>query len=134
MKKEYHYTISRTDRIYLVAFVMALLMWELVKEFFPGQQESYTYVAKEKNENDYKRSYSSKNDHRKKYPSKKYQYDNYKKDYSLKEKPILPPPAQPIALEEATVDELISMGFSKKVAYNIQKYLASGAAIYDEKC
>ena len=55
MKKEYHYTISRTDRIYLVAFVMALLMWELVKEFFPGQQESYTYVAKEKNENDSER-------------------------------------------------------------------------------
>lgn len=31
MKKEYHLTITRKDRIYLVLFVTALLGWELIK-------------------------------------------------------------------------------------------------------
>ena len=44
MKKEYHYTISRTDRIYLVTFVVVLLAWELVKGLFPGGDGHYDFI------------------------------------------------------------------------------------------
>src|SRR5690348_7793705 len=36
MKQEYHYTISRTDRLWLIVFVLFLLSWELVKYVLPG--------------------------------------------------------------------------------------------------
>lgn len=48
MKKEYHYTIARTDRICLVSFVILLLGWELIKGLFPGGDKSYAYIQKEK--------------------------------------------------------------------------------------
>jgi hypothetical protein len=35
MKHEYHFTITRTDRICLVVFVILLLGWELIKPVLP---------------------------------------------------------------------------------------------------
>ena len=60
MKKEYHYTISRTDRICLVSFVIFLLSWELIKGLFPGESNEYQYVEKpQKPYVDYKGNYKS---------------------------------------------------------------------------
>ena len=133
MKKEYHYTISRTDRIYLVTFCIALLSWELVKKAFPNDERSYTYISepveKKKNYSENENQYYSSG-----YKAKKKRYTNYRTqkhfDYVEKENKKLSPPFEPMQLEEADIDVLLSMGFSKKVAFNIQKYVSSGGKIY----
>ena len=133
MKREYHYTISRTDRICLVSFVVMLLAWELVKGLFPGSSNTYQYVAKEKEAFVQYSTYDKK----KNYPDK---YRNYQKEYWKKDRkysennfrreyPKLSPPTQPIPIMTATLNELISMGFSTKTAFNIQKYISSGGTI-----
>ena len=129
MKKEYHYTISRTDRICLVAFVFVLLSWELVKGFFPGKANDYQYIPGEK------KSYTAyKKDYKKTYPAKKFKpYKNRYKEYPprnyKKEYPKSSPPSSPVLITEATINELTAMGFTVKVAFNIQKYIASGGQI-----
>lgn len=127
MKKEYHLTITRKDRIYLVIFVTALLGWELIKLVLPVpivkseasaadnsivQQdslimESHAYNKAEKN------------------PQLNGQFIDEEKDASG--------PKTPVTLMTASVDELVAIGFSKKVAFNIQKYISVGGQIRDEK-
>lgn len=129
MKKQYHYTISRTDRICLVAFVFVLLSWELVKGFFPGEAIDYQYIPGEKKpyttyKKDYKKTYPAKKFKPYKSRYKEYPSRNYKKEY-----PKSPPPSLPILITEASVNELTSMGFTVKVAFNIQKYISSGGQI-----
>lgn len=129
MKKEYHYTISRTDRICLVFFVGVLLAWELAKGFIPHPERKYEYQSMKKE----RKEFPAKN----KYPKKEYTFkskwktnferkpgSNYKTDY-----PKLLPPPSPLPLKTASINELISMGFSAKVAFNIQKYTASGGIL-----
>ncbi len=133
MKKEYHYTISRTDRIYLVTFCMALLCWELVKKVIPTDDQSYSYISEpvewthytgEQKKQYYSSGYQRKNTNYPKYKSRRqFKYDE-------KENVAWIPPSAPILLEHADNNALISMGFSKKVAYNIQKYISSGGKIY----
>lgn len=136
MKNEYHYTISRTDRIYLVTFCMALLCWELVKKVIPSDDNSYIYIsepveptkyATEEKKQYYSSGYQRKN---KTYPKYKTQ-KRFNYTYPDKEDAPLIPPAQPLLLDQASVTEFVSMGFSKKVAYNIQKYISSGGKIYN---
>ena len=87
MKKEYHYTISRTDRIYLVTFCMALLCWELVKKVFPSDDKTYTYISEpveikqSYSENENQNSYSGYHRKNKKFPNYKnqQQFKYYKK-------------------------------------------------------
>lgn len=129
MKKEYHYTISRTDRICLVSFVIFLLSWELIKGLFPGDSNDYQYVAKPKETYvDYKSNYK-KNNYPKKYAPKKY---SNKYDHRYSEKKSFPkstPPGQPLSIMSASINELTSMGFSAKVAFNIHKYISSGGIL-----
>lgn len=132
MKKEYHYTIARTDRICLVSFVILLLGWELIKGVFPGGDRTYAFVAKEK------KQYESKWDKpvRKKYTAKSYHkpynYERKSKSYEHSFQK-LPPPSSPIDIMSASVNQLTSMGFTVKTAFNIQKYIASGGVLTSSK-
>src|SRR5688572_20504136 len=116
MKKEYHYTISRTDRIYLVSFVIFLLGWELVKGFFPGENETSLYTPKETftASNDYK-----KNNYSKKYTNYKNAYKTNKSNFSKNNYSNFTPPDKPVSIMSASINELTSIGFSVKVAFNI---------------
>ncbi len=131
MKKEYHYTISRTDRICLVSFVVILLAWELVKGLFPGGDNNYTYIPKEINDQENNPSWQKYNraEYSETFPrhnkySKKYPKWDYQKTYRKQ-----PPPSQPLSIMTASTNELISMGLSVKVAFNIQKYISSGGIL-----
>ncbi len=131
MKKEYHYTISRTDRIYLISFVVILLGWELIKEFFPSGEKSFTYISPPSKHYGYKekKNYRYSSD----YASKKYSYTykkNFQKRYSsYQEEQEQSPPSAPLSIMTASIDELTSMGLSRKVAYNIQKFISAGGII-----
>src|SRR5688572_31775382 len=129
MKKEYHYTISRTDRIYLVSFVVILLSWELVKGVIPGTEKPYNYIPAESNSKKEDNAIRNYNDNRyKSGKSKKYkQHFDYKSEWGDSKK--LTPPSHPIIISEASIEELTSTGLSRKVAYNIQKYIKSGGTI-----
>lgn len=129
MKKEYHYTISRTDRICIIAFVIALLSWELVKFLIPGTKKEYAYLPQtfEKSgpKKKYEKEYPSKKPYSKKYYSPTKRYTPYGKKYISQKSP----PTQPVQISKATIDELVSTGLSRKAAYNIQKYIAAGGII-----
>lgn len=131
MRKEYHYTISRTDRICLVLFVVVLLAWELIKGLFPGGDKVYAYVPGEAEYSkaykpDY-RNYQTGNDS-KYYKSKSYSNTYPKKSYQ-KDHPKQTPPPYPLPIMTASISELTSMGLSAKVAFNIQKFIAAGGTL-----
>lgn len=132
MKKEYHYTIARTDRICLVSFVILLLGWELIKGLFPGGDKSYAYIQKEKPVNQKKwekyerKKYAAKSYHK----SHDYGYNSKQYDNSFEKKT---PPSNPIPIMTASVNELTLMGFNVKTAFNIQKYIASGGVLGSSK-
>ena len=131
MKTEYHYTISRTDRICLVSFVVILLGWELIKEFLPAGEKSFTYITPPSAHKGYKEkkeyTYTPRT-----YP-KKYKYShsrNFERQYSSYQEELeQSPPASPLPIMTASIDELTSMGLSRKVAYNIQKFISAGGQI-----
>ena len=138
MKKEYHYTIARTDRICLVSFVIVLLAWEMVKGVFPKANSTYEYVPKESEAYvDYKQNSKKYNNYNysKNYKSysKNYPDKNRRKDFPKRNSDQsfsdLTPPDHPLPIMEASFDELLSMGFSNKVANNIQKYISSGGIL-----
>src|SRR4030095_6571298 len=135
MKKEYHYTISRTDRICLISFVTILLGWELVKEFFPSGEKSFIYTSPIPDEHEMKEKkvYTFSPG----YASKKHAYShsrNFEKQFSSyqeEQEPSLPP--GPISIMTASIEELTSVGLSRKVAFNIQKFISAGGTITGEK-
>lgn len=129
MKNEYHYTISRTDRICLVIFCCMLLSWEFIKYAWPEPVYDYQYVPEPEAEE--KKTYEKTTYNRK--PYTKYPQRNFSKKKFEKEKELLPPPAAPILIHKATVEDFRSMGFKSHVAYNMAKYLQSGGKIYSEK-
>ena len=130
MKKEYHFTLSRTDRICLVAFVMVLLAWELIKELLPQYNDSYEYIPSQK-KTEYRKpfkEYDKRKTYTREYSRNKY-YPGKKKSYQAHEEEIPEPPNEPLDITTCSINQLISIGFSKKVAYNIQKYLRAGGVI-----
>ena len=131
MKKEYHYTISRTDRICLVTFVMILLAWELVKGFFPGEKQSYEYAPRESEfDNGYRSGYTNyqQRDFSKKYKSNSFSNKYAHKPYQNNNAKQSPPP-HPLPIMTASINELTSMGLSVKVAFNIQKFISAGGTL-----
>jgi competence protein ComEA len=124
MKKEYHLTITRKDRIYLVIFVTALLGWELVKLALPlpnvKAEESVTKSIAQQDSTTIERSASANVE---KNPQLSIPEDEER--HSI--------PKTPISITTASVDQLVALGFSKKVAFNIQKYISVGGQIKDEK-
>lgn len=124
MKKEYHLTITRKDRIYLVLFVTALLGWELIKLVLPSPNvksaDSMTNSIVQQDSTIIEKPVSI---HAEKNPQLNIPEDE-------EEQPI---PKTPIPIMTASVDQLVTLGFSKKVAFNIQKYISVGGQIKDEK-
>ena len=130
MKKEYHLTITRKDRIYLVIFVTFLLGWELMKWIIPSPK----IVIHEKLPITPDTSYIT--EHEPDWPRQEYVYKktSYKK-FEEGEPDIEEIKHEPYRVEimNASLQELILIGFSKKVAYNIEKYKSVGGVIYNEK-
>ncbi|MFZ1677500.1 MAG: helix-hairpin-helix domain-containing protein [Saprospiraceae bacterium] len=135
MNKEYHFTITRTDRIYLVSFVILLLGWELVKDFLPPGDRSFTYISPPSAHHGFNNK-----------PSIHYSSNNYSKNYSshfpkkfeklyssYEEEQEQTPPASPLSIMTASFDQLTSMGFSRKVAFNIQKFISAGGIITSDE-
>ncbi|MEO6130652.1 MAG: helix-hairpin-helix domain-containing protein [Saprospiraceae bacterium] len=151
MNKEYHYTISRTDRIYLIAFVSILLGWELIKEILPSGERSFSYISPPRVHNryhDFKKNTYSKKSFSKKYSNDKYSINNppntftsslnnennFEKKYSsFEEEQELTPPSSPIPIMTASIEELTSMGISKKVSWHIQKFISAGGFITSDR-
>lgn len=132
MKKEYHLTITRKDRIYLTVFVIFLLVWELIKpiipifyknEFCKNQASTDpTPLALRNDSTEMKTSSYKKSDHfykANKWPDRQYENESL-------------PTAAAISIMEASAEQLIANGFSRKTAYIIRKYIAAGGVIYDE--
>ncbi|MEP6794690.1 MAG: helix-hairpin-helix domain-containing protein [Saprospiraceae bacterium] len=135
MNKEYHFTITRTDRIYLVTFVILLLGWELIKEFLPSGDHAFTYISPPSAHHGFNNKTSTR-----------YSSNNYSKNYSshfpkrfenkyssFEEELEQTPPASPLAIMTASFDQLISMGLSKKVAFNIQKFISAGGILTSDE-
>ncbi len=158
MKKEYHYTISRTDRIYLISFVVILLGWELIKHFMPSGEKSFTYISPPSEHSGFKQSNfrfqgaGGKHETNSPFfrglggkreinsPWSKYQGAGDKSEFkttkqysSYEEEQEQSPPSSPLHISTASVDELTSMGVSRKVAYHIQKFISAGGHITNEK-
>lgn len=135
MRKEYHYTISRTDRICLVSFCICLLGWELIKLILPSDEKTFIYIS-EPRENTYpvyeKREYQN-NNYSKNYHHYSKNYYSKKNYYTYNNEIKLEAPNAPIPIMTASVNELASTGLSLKVAYNIQKYVSSGGIVTGEK-
>ncbi len=131
MKHEYHFTISRTDRICLIVFVGVLLGWELIKYFLPppvfqpaGNIENKTFadVIHASDSTQRERRYS---------PSQyAYKQDN---EYSQFHASAADVDLSPIEIMHASWKELRAIGFSSKAASNIEKYIAAGGVVRNEK-
>ena len=129
MKKEYYLTISRKDRIYLVVFVCILLGWELIKLFIPfptiDQDENSGSITVNLSQPD--SNLFSKNE------KQKTGKDQKPGNEIEEETESTPVEKTPISIMSATVDQLVDIGFSRKVAFTIQKYINAGGQIKDEK-
>lgn len=134
MKKQYHFTISRTDRICLVGFCMVLLSWELVKLSFPTPEKYFEYISEPKplpEEPRYeKKEYTS-------WPKKKSNpnsYTNrYKNDRYAKPEKTYAKPSAPFPIMHATYEELRGAGFDSRIATNILRFIKAGGVISGKK-
>ncbi len=135
MNKEYHFTITRTDRIYLVSFVILLLGWELVKEFLSSGDRSFTFISPPVAHH----GFNNKNSpfHSSNIYSKKYTFSSSnkieKKYSSYEEEQEQTPPSSPLSIMTASIDQMTSMGLSRKVAFNIQKFISAGGILTSDK-
>ena len=125
MKQEYHYTISRSDRIWLIVFVLFLLAWELVKYALPSTEfaekhnniletiDSTSILPHTENTTNYSQDKKSslEND---KHPNYSFVQDE---------------PITPFSIQEATFKDLKSAGLSTYVANNILKYISAGGKV-----
>lgn len=131
MKREYHLTISRTDRIYLVGLVMALLGWELIKFVIPTPDEkinpeSITYGSPEKPHAEI--NFTSKRTVGNADPEHHPDEAPYGKEGLPVTRESMP---EPIAIMDAKADQLIKVGFHPRIARNIEKYISAGGQIRD---
>ncbi len=129
MKKEYHLTITRKDRIYLTVFVVFLLGWELIKPviILIGHDDGVKTLAVVETPaihpfevND--RSSGSK------LPDEPTLTE---KEEEIEGIPLVP--VIPIQILTASPGELMAIGFNKKAAFNVEKYLRAGGPIRNEK-
>ena len=131
MKHEYHFTISRTDRICLIVFVGVLLGWELIKYVLPppvfqplGHLDNKTFadVIQPSDSTQKERHYSPK----------RYEYNQDSED-SQYQTSAADADLSPVEIMQASWKELRAVGFSSKVASNIERYIAAGGVVRNEK-
>jgi competence protein ComEA len=130
MKKEYHLTISRKDRIYLVIFVSVLLGWELVKLVIPFPKPIQSELELPPLPVSNSRDSGAMASHLSNQTGNNSKKQNDTEENSPEAQPI---ELSPIPIMTASVDQLVAIGFSKKVAHHIQKYISVGGQIRDEK-
>lgn len=131
MKHEYHFTITRTDRICLIAFVGVLLGWELIKYFLPPPVFHPAENFDNKTFADLMQVSDSVQQERR-YPNKRYEY-NQDNDYSHYQSSSPDVDLSPVEIMNASWKELRAIGFSAKAASNIEKYIAAGGVVRNEK-
>ncbi len=124
MKHEYHLTISRSDRIWLIVFVCFLLGWELIKPLWPEQtlprinSSAFEFTLEDS------ASVVVKNDSFNATAESTERTGQYIDEQTLKDT---------IDIMQASWSELRQIGLSSKVASNITKYIAAGGIIRDEQ-
>ena len=132
MKKEYHLTITRKDRIYLTVFVLFLLGWELVKPLIPvvfgGDMDKFKNGVNENPADSKPDSSAAISIGTEKNIFKgKTEMDETGNENDLLSEPVA------VYIMDASPQELMSIGFTKKTAYIIRKYIDAGGVLYDEK-
>ncbi|HJW29088.1 MAG TPA: hypothetical protein VJ508_07530, partial [Saprospiraceae bacterium] len=134
MKKEYHLTISRKDRIYLVLFSLALLAWELGKKIilFQGQDKMEILAAEPDS------CMMTMTSTHQKYATKFDTVSTRNQEMNPTDEPQLDPsfendPKLPVSIMTASVDQLLDIGFSRRTALTLKKYISAGGRIQDEK-
>lgn len=130
MKQEYQYTLARTDRICLIAFVALLMGWELVKYLLPPASLSkenpdtpLTFqdtVLTDTMESGSKQQLSVR-------PIGTNPNANTPESTTDDNAPV------PLDIMTASLDELRDIGFPYKIASNIRKYIDAGGTIQKEK-
>lgn len=131
MKHEYHFTISRTDRICLIVFVGVLLGWELIKYFLPppafqpaGNIENKTFADIMPTSDSTQRE--------RRYSPTRYAYNQDKEDSQFHSSTAAVD-LSPVEIMHASWQELRAIGFASKTASNIEKYIAAGGVVRNEK-
>jgi competence ComEA-like helix-hairpin-helix protein len=134
MKKEYHLTITRKDRVYLTAFVLFLLGWELIKPLLPVFSKNDFYKTNAiadltplavNHDTVQQREYYKKKDF-------SFQKREWGQPHFEKSNGELIAAPTSMQIMEASVLQLRSIGFSSKTAHIIRKYIDAGGVIYDE--
>ncbi len=130
MKQEYQYTLARTDRICLIAFVALLMGWELIKYLLPPaflsrenpdtQRTIPDTALAGKIERVAEHQFSAN-------PIANNSITNNPEIASDENVPV------PLDLMTASLDELRDIGFPYKIASNIRKYIDAGGSIQKEK-
>ncbi len=131
MKHEYHFTISRTDRICLIVFVGVLLSWELIKYVLPPPVFQPAGSFETKTFDDLKHVTDSTRKETR-YSTKRYNYNHDSEGYEY-EPSAAEGDLQPVEIMQASWKELRAVGFSSKVASNIERYIAAGGVVRNEK-
>jgi competence ComEA-like helix-hairpin-helix protein len=130
MKYEYHFTISRTDRIWLIFLVGLLLAWELIKPLLPAPEfellEIPGIVASDSTIQNDEEQHSYNRELKPRYKNK------YGSSWTFQANPTYENNSSPIRIMEATWQELMAVGFHPHVASNIERYLAAGGEIANQ--
>ena len=119
MKNEYHLTISRTDRIWLIVFVCFLLGWELIKPLLPEQPITEMNLSAIFAETGVTTSIMMDRDSIVDHHASNQNHTDDPTDIQK----------DTVDIMQATWDELRQLGISAKAASNITKYIAAGGVI-----
>lgn len=129
MRQEYHYTLTRTDRICLIVFVMVLLGWELIKYVLPAIPISRIFPDSTWSQVENAIATAMDSIHvNEGYDAVR--KNNLQQDEVLDRNQAL---TSPVAIMTASREELLLAGFSFKTASNIQKYIGAGGVLRSEK-
>ena len=130
MKQEYQYTLARTDRICLIAFVTLLMGWELIKYLLPPAQ-----VWKENPDLSLQNSDSLLAGAADTFSEKQFstRHLTTEPDEHTSGSHDENPSIQPVEIMTASLEELRDIGFPYKVASNIRRYIEAGGSIQKEK-
>ncbi len=132
MKREYQFTLARTDRIYIIVLVVFLLSWELIKYAIPRSElneslEINKAMSMEKEDYFKDNIRNDKTTSKKGVTKKPRRFPSNEAEIRSSDIPV------PVNIMEATPDELKSIGFDAYVAGNLKRYMEAGGVIKDEK-
>ena len=130
MKHEYAMTISRSDRLWLIFFVTALLGWELIKPLLPRQMHHQLQTGNYFPMTTGDSLQSSSVSMQQLGDTDDASTINDSLTEMVKGKSVIK--KDTINIMQATWAQLKSLGFTSKTASNITKYIAAGGILKDE--